>query len=62
VLICSNNPKLLLLLPLLLLELHQPKDRTHGLNTPHTGLLTVTMSMILNVSFQHHFFAVMESS
>jgi hypothetical protein len=49
-LINSNNPKLLLLLLPLLLELHQLKDRMLGLNTPHTGLLTVTTSTILNVS------------
>jgi hypothetical protein len=50
-LISSNNPKLLLLLPPPLLELHPPKDQMLGLNTPHTGLHTVMMSMILNVSF-----------
>jgi hypothetical protein len=50
VLICSNNPKLPLLLPPPLLELHPPKDRMLGLNMPHTGLHTVTMSMILSVS------------
>ena len=50
-LICSNNPKLLLLLPLLLLELHPPRDRMLGLNTPLTGLHTVTTSMIPNVSY-----------
>jgi hypothetical protein len=49
-LICSNNPKLLLLLLPPLLELPPPKDRMLGLNTPHTGLHTVTMSMILSVS------------
>jgi hypothetical protein len=50
-LICSNNPKLPPLLPPPLLELHPPRDRMLGLNTPHTGLHTVTTSMILNVSF-----------
>jgi hypothetical protein len=53
-LICSNNPKLLLLLPPPLLEQPQPKDQMLGLNTPHTGLHTVMMSMILSVSFHSH--------
>lgn len=46
---CSNNLKLHLL-PLPHLELHQPRAPTLGLNTPHTGLHTVTTSMILSVS------------
>jgi len=50
-LINSNNPKLLLLLPPLLLELPLPKDPMLGLNTPLTGLHTVTTSMIPNVSY-----------
>jgi len=48
-LICSNNPKLHLL-PLPHLELHQPRAPMLGLNMPHTGLHTVTTSMILSVS------------
>jgi hypothetical protein len=53
-LICSNNPKLLLLLPPPLLEQPQPKDQMLGLNTPHTGLHTVTTSTIPSVSPLSH--------